>query len=439
MDFFPRSPDAEWNGSSFSVCLSYRKVGQLIENEVKEYGKANERGSRWTQIYARRPVREVYYLGIDKCVPIIESEKKNNFIYDTTILSDDLSRTILEKASYVLNKRYETLNDHQLPNGRRLIGVSLGNVRYSSLSMSAGEQKVFLILNTIFSAKKNALIIIEEIDLLLHEAALKKLIQVINERARDKNLQIIFTTHRESVINMSNILNVRHIVNIEERSYCFDETKPDAINRLTGDRVSPIEIYVEDDVAASIVSKICSSLKATKYIKIIRYGAAINVFTLLGAELLKNRNVENMIYVLDGDTFIDEAVKRERLNKVLTGTDDHAISLRSTAESKITQFNLPVGYTPEKYIHTMISSLNENDFDGDSSELIEAARSIQYEEEDHNYINGLFESLGINRETGLVRIIDLAVKAQEWTDFIAPVYEKIKPIVDSLNESIVNR
>lgn len=146
-----------------------------------------------------------------------------------------------------------------------------------------------------------------------------------------------------------------------------------------------------------------------------------------------------MIYVLDGDTFIDEAVKRERLNKVLTGTDDQAISLRSTAESKITQFNLPAGYTPEKYIHTMISSLNENDFDGDLSELIEAARSIQYEEEDHNYINGLFESLGINRETGLVRIIDLAVKAQEWTDFIAPVYEKIKPIVDSLNESIVNR
>lgn len=80
--------------------------------------------------------------------------EKNNFIYDTTILSDDLSRIILKKASYVLNKRYETLNDHQLPNGRRLIGVSLGNVRYSSLSMSAGEQKVFLILNTIFSAKK---------------------------------------------------------------------------------------------------------------------------------------------------------------------------------------------------------------------------------------------------------------------------------------------
>ncbi|UPZ08721.1 hypothetical protein [Escherichia coli] len=48
----------------------------MIENELKNYGKADVRGSRWIQIYARRPLREVYYLGIDKCVPIIESEKR---------------------------------------------------------------------------------------------------------------------------------------------------------------------------------------------------------------------------------------------------------------------------------------------------------------------------------------------------------------------------
>lgn len=47
----------------------------MIENELKNYGKADIRGSRWIQIYARRPLREVYYLGIDKCVHIIESEK----------------------------------------------------------------------------------------------------------------------------------------------------------------------------------------------------------------------------------------------------------------------------------------------------------------------------------------------------------------------------
>ena len=36
-------------------------------------------------------LKEVYYLGvIDKCVPIIESEKNNNIQYETSSVSNDL-------------------------------------------------------------------------------------------------------------------------------------------------------------------------------------------------------------------------------------------------------------------------------------------------------------------------------------------------------------
>lgn len=52
--------------------------------------------------------------------------------------------------------------------------------------MSAGEQKIFLILETILKADKNALILIDELDLLLHDEALKKLIEVISSHAKDK-------------------------------------------------------------------------------------------------------------------------------------------------------------------------------------------------------------------------------------------------------------
>ncbi|ECB3734049.1 AAA family ATPase, partial [Salmonella enterica subsp. enterica serovar Infantis] len=199
MHFFPRSPHAEWNGSDFIVNLTYRKDGVMIENELKNYGKADIRGSRWIQIYARRPLREVYYLGIDKCVPIIESEKKNNIQYETSSVSNDLITNILHYASYILNKPYTSFNQHQQPNGKILIGVESGGLAYSSLSMSAGEQKIFLILETILKADKNALILIDELDLLLHDEALKKLIEVISSHAKDKNKQIIFTTHREMI------------------------------------------------------------------------------------------------------------------------------------------------------------------------------------------------------------------------------------------------
>lgn len=217
MHFFPRSPHAEWNGSDFIVNLTYRKDGVMIENELKNYGKADVRGSRWIQIYARRPLREVYYLGIDKCVPIIESEKKNNIQYETSSVSNDLITNILHYASYILNKPYTSFNQHQQPNGKILIGVESEGLAYSSLSMSAGEQKIFLILETILKADKNALILIDELDLLLHDEALKKLIDVISTHAEDKNKQIIFTTHREMVTTLSDKINIRHVVNIEPR------------------------------------------------------------------------------------------------------------------------------------------------------------------------------------------------------------------------------
>ena len=209
MHFFPRSPHAEWNGSDFIVNLTYRKDGVMIENELKNYGKADIRGSRWIQIYARRPLREVYYLGIDKCVPIIESEKKNNIQYETSSVSNDLITNILHYASYILNKPYTSFNQHQQPNGKILIGVESEGLAYSSLSMSAGEQKIFLILETILKADKNALILIDELDLLLHDEALKKLIDVISTHAEDKNKQIIFTTHREMVTTLLDKINYK--------------------------------------------------------------------------------------------------------------------------------------------------------------------------------------------------------------------------------------
>ncbi|EHH5679685.1 ATP-binding cassette domain-containing protein [Escherichia coli] len=179
MHFFPRSPHAEWNGSDFIVNLTYRKDGVMIKNELKNYGKADVRGSRWIQIYARRPLREVYYLGIDKCVPIIESEKKNNIQYETSSVSNDLITNILHYASYILNKPYTSFNQHQQPNGKILIGVESEGLAYSSLSMSAGEQKIFLILETILKADKNALILIDELDLLLHDEALMNPLMIL--------------------------------------------------------------------------------------------------------------------------------------------------------------------------------------------------------------------------------------------------------------------
>jgi AAA15 family ATPase/GTPase len=434
VDFFPASPDGEWNGSNFSATMSYRKAQVVTDRKTLPYGKGEPAGSRWLEIYARRPEREVYYLGIDKCVPMIESEKKGKVKYVTSSLSDNISNLVRVNASSILNKEYSSLNNHIQPNGKEMIGVECDGVSYSSLSMSAGEQKIFQILNVVFNAGKNSLILIDEIDLLLHDAAFKKLIKVIKERADDKKIQVVFTTHRESIINMSNIVNIRHVLNVGNRTYCFSESKPDAIDRLTGDRSSSVEIYVEDDVAASVLRKVCSSMQASKHVKIIRYGAAINAFTLVSAALLKGDNLNNALYVLDGDEYISEDAKKKCIERVLTGDDQHAIDLRSTAMEHIRQFNIPDKYNPEKFIHSIIKELDASVHDGDAAEIIEAAKSVIYEKDSHDYLDQVIVKLGLDRSSALTRMIDLASKSDKWEHFVADVNAYLKPILDALLE-----
>ncbi|WP_226019898.1 AAA family ATPase [Serratia symbiotica] len=125
-DFFPRSPDAEWNGSNLIITHSYRRGTETKNKEEEAFGKADENGSRWTKIYARCPFREIYYIGIDSCVPMIKSGKvkgSSKINYVTTVLEGAQENNLLEKASDVLNKKYKKINENKLVNGKKLIGV----------------------------------------------------------------------------------------------------------------------------------------------------------------------------------------------------------------------------------------------------------------------------------------------------------------------------
>lgn len=436
IDFFPRSPDAEWNGSHLEVTHSYRRGKDEYQDQLDIYGKSEQKGSRWIKIYARRPFREVYYIGIGQCVPMIESEKNNNNVnYVTTNLQGEHTNILLHKASDVLNKRYSSINQHELQNGKTFIGVETDGVKYSALSMSAGEQKVFFILDKVFSAGKNSLILIDEIDLLLHDKALKRLIEIIVERANDKNIQVVFTTHRESLLTLSNIINVRHIVNMNGKTLCFNETKPDAINRLTGKSEKNIEIFVEDDFSLFIIQHLCSRLKAMRYVAINIFGAASNAFTVIAGLLLKGDKCNNVLLVLDGDEYKTEQSKREAVDKVLTGTDERVKKLRDIAYTKVKQFNLPDKMRPEKFIHELLCDLPSDRINPNDGEIIEIAKQINYVGDQHRYIYDIIDRLGIDHSSGYSKVISLAARHDRWNDYIEDVNKWIIDKVDTIKEN----
>lgn len=416
--FFLPNSDSIWNGSKLTITHSYREGQNEYTNVEKEYKKSMD---RWTPRYDNRPARDTYYIGIENYVPMIETEtKKVRLNYLTSQADGKYSDAILECAAYIMNKRYSSYNKHYAQ-GKEFMGVEADGLKYSALSMSAGEQKVFYVLEKVFSAPDYSLILIDELDLLLHDLALKKLIAKISERAIKKKLQIIFTTHRENVAELQETINIRHIYDNEGHTICLNETKPDAIKRLTGKQIKPLEIFVEDDLAAKIAHKLAFQAGLGKYVSIDRYGAADNCFTLAAALVLRKETRNNSLFILDGDKFRTPTDKEARIKKALTGDTDFAIHEREIALSLITQFTLPESFNPEQYIHRLLINLSPPPYDKESIEIIQEAKKIHIHDDKHKFVNELISTFGWERNSGLTKLIDLIATSCGWDEYTQTV------------------
>ena len=187
-EYFPPNTDATWRDSKFDVEMEiYEQEETKIKRETYEKQK-----DRWAPRYKKRPMRNVYYIGINTCVPEIEKGK-------------------------------------------------------------------------LIVAETYSLILIDEIDLLMHVSSLKKLIERLHSIAEKRHLQIIFTTHSLVVDSMKDYL----------------EFKGRGIN----------------------------------------YGAATNAFTLAAGMILKKENVENCLIVLDGDCYKSEEERLKQIEKSISGTE----------------------------------------------------------------------------------------------------------------------
>ena len=428
--FFLPSTDALWEGSKMILTHSYRNDKVAHEDITQTYSKASD---RWTPRYAQRPKRDLIYIGIDKCVPMIESENRQARInYQTKKITEEIFLDILEKASYVLDRKYIAFNQHNAQ-GKEFLDVGLEGIQYSALSMSAGEQKVFYVLEKVFRVPNFSLILLDELDLLLHEKSLKRLVAVINERARAKNLQVVFSTHRESLVDFEGDINIRHLFNSSQKTYCFEQTKPDAIARLTGTQPKPIEIFVEDEMASAIVRVILGKLKANKWVSVGKFGAAINSFTMAGGLLLRGEDCQNVCFVLDGDLYRSKDAIVIQVKRVVTGHGDNIDGIRQAASALFLSFGLPEGQQPERYLH---ASLCNQSFSNNEAhnEILEAAREVGVVANDHHYLSDILTRLGMDNRVGLSRIAEIFSSSAEWDGFVQPVMDWLTPRVEMLKE-----
>jgi len=416
--FLPTSTDT-WQGSSFSLNYSYRVSRQGAPPDEypgieKEYGKNID---RWSPRYPSRPYRHVEYIGINTCVPLIEREKKTTRVTHHTE-EDNTKAMILSAASTILNRKYDTYYVYtRAMSNKRYMGVRSSGLRYSALSMGAGEQRVFQILEAVYDAPDHALILIDEIDLLLHEASLVSLLEHLVKVCTRRRIQLVFTAHRHSVLSVDGI-NHRHIVQTPEKTICLENTSPRAITNLTGRTERSLAVYVEDDLAEAIVRKVAEECGVVGSVALAKYGSAQNAFTMAAAHVLMDLDRPSL-FVLDGDVFISSQDRERELRRSLSGDDQRIVNMRARACVMVAEFGSS-GVNPEEFIHRALGAVESEAASG-SKEIEDEARRIQHVGDNHDYVNRIITNLGYERNVGLTRVVDAFAATSEWVAYTAEV------------------
>ena len=410
--FFPPTPDASWQGSSCRLTYFDENVQQEF---TRPYSKA---GDRWSPRYANRPKRPVYYLGIVTGLPEIEWAHRTTFIdYSTKRSDDSLSKRIITAAAEILQKDYQHLTSHQMQN-KQLIGVhTASGITYSSLSMGAGEQRLIKILTTIYQAEPYSLILIDEIDLLLHCDARMRLIRRLFGIARSKHLQIVFTTHSLEIGELTEYTDIRYLHHTREKTLVYDRITPDIIYELSHRLDKPLAIYVEDDVAQAAVEHVVSALGMSRYVGIRNIGSVENAFTLAAGFVLNGDSLENRLIVLDGDKYRTEEEKRQQIKRRLTGTEEDHEERVNRALSVIRQFTLPEGVPPEEKIHSFLTEMDS------THELSVCAKEIRSVVNSHEWLDKIIHRLGQDRKITLHDIMARASESSGWGPYVEELYD----------------
>jgi ABC-type lipoprotein export system ATPase subunit len=418
--FFKPNIDSLWKGSKFSVSWSQR-VGAKIESRTTVFEKASD---RWTPRYEKRPSREVRLLMIRDSVPEVEVFGLNGMVhYARTARTNSVDVRVREAAGQVLNKSYSQYHSVTYQRGKRIsIGVSAAGLTYPALSMSSGEQRIFHVIQMVFEAPKHSLLLIDEIDLFLHQDALEKLLRCLNEHCASQQKQLVFTTHFPPVAKMYRDISVQTLHSASGKTIVLSGYSHAALRGITGINEKPISIFVEDDVATAIVRRVATELHILPFVEVGGFGSAENAFALAAGLQLSGRPLENILVVMDGDK---SSEKPERLNKIkdiLTGTEEGRKAAQKRAASLVRRL-APVKamegklLSPEQMLHRMLHSITDAVLDAEDAQLLGLARAVVNMPDRHGLINTIIESSGDERPVTLANLVKLASKAADWPRF----------------------
>ena len=406
---YPHTMERNIN-EAFDEYSGERPLGLFVEKLEKNLAKLNEIFAELADLFLIAGIPDFSSLPEEKA-------EKGKFAKLFREFNAHLEAAIIQDFKW--DKKEYTF-EHEDGNKTKITvsftGVQLeSGLKYSSLSMGSGEQRVIKIISVLLAAEPFSLVLIDEIDLLLHVSALKRLIEIIHDIAVRKNIQVVFTTHSLEMIQLSRYVSIQYIHNLGEGkpSTVYKTITPDLIYSMTGQTHKTHRVYVEDNLAKYMVYQLVRKKQMSTYVDIIKYGAIENAFTIASGLVIQNEQTENILILLDGDRYRSTEEKKEQIKKKLSGTEDDAEEKRAKTLSMISEFSLPDDTSPEKFLHDIILRCFPDD-----NEIYDAANEIQAVGDSHEWVSGICDRLGVELSSLIQDVFTFASEDEEFIRYI---------------------
>lgn len=341
------------------------------------WGKWNKNSSRLK--------RNVVYFGIDRVVP--HSEKSVSKSYKSQFKPSKRNvweRVVKDIIGKILNKNYDDFwykeyRDYRLPM------VKSGDNTYSGFNMGAGENALFEIFSTIYACPPGVLLVIDEIELGLHEEAQTRFINELKKVCHDRKVQIICTTHSYNIMASVPPEARFFVESFKDKTVITPEISPlYAAGKLKGENSNELDIYVEDTIAESLLASALSYNSRTRT-NILQVGSSSAVIRQLASHYINLKN-GNCVAILDGDKSSEINDLSRNFIKLLE-TVDNEDSAKNWMKERL-RF-LPGTDWPEKWILTQLKEnkitelanllrLNEEELSAHIDEAIRAGKHNEF-------------------------------------------------------------
>ncbi|NOI66464.1 AAA family ATPase [Vibrio sp. 99-8-1] len=436
-DFFKVYPGNDWNGTRFDVSFYDREDSVPYEKTEGVWSPSTEHKTQ----------RYVKFISISDCVPDQEKETEldiGEFQKSEIGLSAAKKRTLLQNASGALNRSFEDAGYGNKDQGlasffyaqtKNRAGLVLD---YPSHYMGSGEQKVFHIINEVLKAPRGALILIEELDISLHESAIRALINFLLQQANDdrRQLQIVFSTHWLGIQDFVEQVNVFSLYE-ESKNQTIevrDGFDPQFVFSLNGNYQSlrQIKVWVEDGLAVKIIEQVAMDAGLREFVDVKNFGSVQNAYTIAGSIAVSGEALDRTLVVTDGDRYIDAAEKQTQINSKIDGGGQQERAWRQAALDIVLDLDAPNQAQPEKVILDLCREYAEQPGAPEwlRNDLTWIAHQIPR-------IDGksAMNSLRLHKNMSMDRVeamfIQEAMHAEGWVNYITP-------LIHGLNQAALN-